>query len=49
VGIWSRLRRPNNRHARYYTLTPQGRRALEREERRWERVTDTIGSLLEGA
>ena len=49
MGIWSRLKRPNNRQARYDTLTPQGGRALEREERRWERVTDAIDSVLEGA
>lgn len=39
----------NNRRARYYTLTPQGRKQLEREERRWERVTAAVGSVLEGA
>jgi transcriptional regulator len=39
----------NNRQARYYTLTPQGRKQLEREERRWERVTAAIGMVLEGA
>jgi transcriptional regulator len=39
----------NNRQARYYTLTREGRKALEREERRWERVTDAIDSVLEGA
>lgn len=39
----------NNRRARYYALTPQGRRALEREERRWERVTSAITGVLQGA
>lgn len=39
----------NNRQARYYTLTPQGRKQLEREERRWERVTAAIGLVLEDA
>jgi transcriptional regulator len=39
----------NNRQARYYSLTPQGRKALEREERRWDRVTDASSSVLEGA
>lgn len=39
----------NNRKARYYTLTAHGRRQLEREERRWERVTAAIASVLEGA
>lgn len=38
----------NNRRARYYVLTSQGRKALEREERRWERVTAAITSVLEG-
>ena len=39
----------NNRQARYYTLTSSGRTQLEREERRWERVTAAITSVLEGA
>lgn len=39
----------NNRRARFYKLTPQGRKQLEREERRWERVTAAIGMVLEGA
>ncbi|HEX7079529.1 MAG TPA: PadR family transcriptional regulator [Gammaproteobacteria bacterium] len=39
----------NNRRARYYALTSEGRKALEREERRWKRVTGAIASVLEGA
>ena len=39
----------NNRQARYYTVTSTGRTQLEREERRWERVTAAITSVLEGA
>jgi len=39
----------NNRKARYYRLTRSGRSRLEREERRWERVTGAITSVLEGA
>ena len=39
----------NNRQARYYTLTSTGRRHLESEERRWERVTAAIASVLQGA
>ena len=38
----------NNRPARYYRLTASGRRQLEREERRWQRVVATISSVLEG-
>ena len=39
----------NNRKAKYYRLTAAGRRQLEREEQRWERVTMAIGRVLEGA
>jgi transcriptional regulator len=39
----------NNRKARFYVLTPLGRKQLEREERRWERVVSTIARVLEGA
>jgi transcriptional regulator len=39
----------NNRPARYYSLTTFGRKELERAERRWERVTAAITSVLEGA
>lgn len=38
----------NNRQARYYTLTAPGRKHLEAEERRWERVTAAIASVLQG-
>jgi transcriptional regulator len=39
----------NNRKARYYALTARGRKQLEREEQRWERVTAAISSVREGA
>jgi transcriptional regulator len=39
----------NNRKARYYRLTSIGRRQLEREEQRWERVRVAITSVLDGA
>ena len=39
----------NNRKAKFYVLTPLGRKQLEREEQRWERVIMTISSVLEGA
>jgi transcriptional regulator len=38
----------NNRRARYYKLTAQGHKQLNREERRWERVTAAVASVLEG-
>jgi PadR family transcriptional regulator, regulatory protein PadR len=39
----------NNRKAKFYVLTALGRKQLEREEQRWERVILTISSVLEGA
>lgn len=39
----------NNRRARYYAITPRGRKRLEQEERRWERVAGAIAAVLEGA
>ena len=39
----------NNRQARYYVLTAQGRKELEQAEQRWERVTAAITSVLDGA
>lgn len=38
----------NNRRARYYSLTARGRRQLEREEKRWERVTAAIANVQAG-
>ena len=39
----------NNRNAKYYALTPSGRRQLDRSKRRWERISFAISSVLEGA
>jgi PadR family transcriptional regulator, regulatory protein PadR len=39
----------NNRPARYYGLTPLGRKELEQAERRWERLTAAITAVLQGA
>ena len=36
----------NNRRARYYSITPRGRRQLEREEENWERVAGVIEKVL---
>jgi transcriptional regulator len=33
------------RRARYYTLTPLGRRALVNEDKRWERYVDAVAKL----
>ena len=37
----------NNRRARYYTITAQGRRVLGEEVDKWKRFADTITLILE--
>ena len=34
------------RKARFYTITPAGRRQLEEEERRWVHLTEAVGKAL---
>ena len=36
----------NNRRARYYSMTPQGRARLRRETREWEAQTEAIARIL---
>jgi PadR family transcriptional regulator len=36
----------NNRRARYYRLTPAGRRELESESTTWQQYTATVSSIL---
>jgi len=38
----------NNRRARYYLLTPAGRRQLEREAAEWQRVSDAVFRITPG-
>src|SRR5579863_6436778 len=38
----------NNRRARYYRLTAAGRKQLAEEKKSWERLTEAVGSLLQG-
>jgi transcriptional regulator len=40
------LRGENNRRARYYSLTPQGRRRLTAETEKWNRMAGIIGDIL---
>lgn len=35
-----------NRKARFYTITPVGRRQLEEEERRWLTLTEAVAKAL---
>jgi transcriptional regulator len=44
---WSRT--PENRRARYYRLTPAGRRRLEQEIDRYRRVSAAIARVLQTA
>ncbi len=37
----------NNRRAKFYSLTPAGRKFLEREEANWQRLSTAIGLVLE--
>jgi len=37
----------NNRRARYYRLTPRGRKVLTLEIARWKRLVAAIGSILD--
>ena len=39
----------NNRRARYYTLTPAGRRQLRAEESAWRRYAEAVFKVLEPA
>ncbi len=39
----------NNRRARMYEITPQGRRELEAEESRWRAISSAIGRVLREA
>jgi PadR family transcriptional regulator len=39
----------NNRRAKYYRLTASGRRQLEQQRERWDRISFAVTSVLEGA
>jgi transcriptional regulator len=39
----------NNRRAKYYRLTPAGRRRLAQEAESWERFTAAVGKVLRAA
>ena len=36
----------NNRRARFYRLTPKGRKQLAEEEKNWERLTQAVAHVL---
>jgi PadR family transcriptional regulator, regulatory protein PadR len=37
----------NNRRAKYYSLTPDGAKHLQREQAQWKRLSSAIGLVLE--
>ena len=37
----------NNRRAKYYRLTPQGRRQLEREAAQWSRIAAAVTRVMQ--
>ena len=39
----------NNRRAKYYRLTAAGKKQLEQQRERWNRVSFAVTSVLEGA
>jgi PadR family transcriptional regulator PadR len=39
----------NSRNAKYYSVTRTGKKYLQQEQKRWDRVTMAISSVLEGA
>jgi PadR family transcriptional regulator, regulatory protein PadR len=39
----------NNRRAKYYSLTPDGKKYLELEQDNWDRLSAAIDLVLEGA
>jgi PadR family transcriptional regulator len=45
-GTWGTT--DNNRKARFYALTPAGRRQLAKEKQAWDRMADIIHTLLRG-
>jgi transcriptional regulator len=45
-GVWGTT--GSNRKARFYSLTPAGRRQLEKEKQAWDRMASIIHSLIRG-
>ena len=39
----------NNRRAKFYSLTPAGRKYLEREQTNWHRLSTAIGLVLQAS
>lgn len=50
-GLISALWKPseNNRKAKFYGLTPRGRKQLETQRKEWERFSDAVALILRDA
>ena len=46
-GTWGTS--TNNRRAKFYSLTPAGRRQLVRESHRWERMVEAVARVMQPA
>jgi PadR family transcriptional regulator PadR len=44
ASVWGESE--NNRKAKYYNLTPAGKKQLQLETKNWSRMADVIGSIL---
>ena len=47
TGAWGTS--TNNRRAKFYSLTPAGRRQLVRESHRWERMVEAVARVMRPA
>ena len=47
ASVWGESE--NNRKAKYYSLTARGKRQLQLEAEKWNRMTDVIGGILNTA
>ena len=47
AAIWGTSE--NNRKARYYRLTPQGRKQLAAQSSRWDQLVEAIGRIMKPA
>ena len=50
-GLISAVWKPseNNRKAKFYELTPRGRKQLETQRKEWERFSDAVALILKDA
>ena len=47
ASVWGESE--NNRKAKYYSLTPAGKKQLQLEAKNWNRMADVIGGILDAS